>query len=217
MRSRNRLVCGVGINDASYRQEIRERYIDTAGIKRSKLIWQCPYHLKWHNILIRCYSSKYQNEKTTYKGCTVCDDWLVFSNFKSWMEKQNWEGKHLDKDFLIKGNKLYSPDTCIFVDGALNCFLTLNGAVRGEYPVGVSLYKVNGKYRSGICIDGKCTHLGYYLTSLEAHLVWQKAKLKQAEVLLLRYTEDKLVSMGLSRVILNLKDDILNLKETETL
>jgi hypothetical protein len=34
--------------------------------------------------------------------------------------KQDWEGKELDKDILVPNNKVYSPDTCVFIDKKVN-------------------------------------------------------------------------------------------------
>ena len=51
----------------------------------------------------------------------------------------------LDKDILIKHNKIYSPDTCIFVPHKINTLFTKSDKSRGESVIGTSLYK-NGKY-----------------------------------------------------------------------
>ena len=126
------LVCGVGINGANY---VLCKY-ETVNGKR-KLVWRCPYYKRWHCMLERCYSEKYQEKYPTYKGCTVCDEWLTFSNFKKWMELQAWEGRTLDKDFLIEGNKIYSPTTCVFLPQKLNKFINTRAKVRGQYPLGV--------------------------------------------------------------------------------
>ena len=75
----------------------------------------------------------------TYKGCSVSEEWLRFSNFKRWMEKQDWDGKQLDKDILFEGNKVYSAETCVFVTSVVNSFTSDSGAKRGEWLIGVSL------------------------------------------------------------------------------
>lgn len=58
--------------------------------------------------------------KPTYEGCTVCDEWLYFSNFKKWFDENYIEGFQLDKDIIIRGNKVYSPQTCCFVPKEIN-------------------------------------------------------------------------------------------------
>ena len=69
----------------------------------------------WHNMLERCYSEKAQAIHPTYKGCTVCDEWHNFQNFAKWFLANNKDGLHLDKDIKTKGNKVYSPENCMFV------------------------------------------------------------------------------------------------------
>lgn len=103
-------VIGVGINDADY---------DTC-VNGSV----CPYYRKWADLLRRCYSKRFLEKRSSYKGCTVCKEWHTFSNFKRWMEKQDWEGKVLDKDLLSGDDKIYSPDTCVFLPSKINNFLS---------------------------------------------------------------------------------------------
>ena len=69
----------------------------------------------WHSMITRCYSHKYQDGQQTYKGCTVSPLWHDFQNFADWFEKNYIEGYHLDKDIKVDGNKVYSPDKCMFV------------------------------------------------------------------------------------------------------
>ena len=130
-----KLVYGVGLNDVSYSTQ--------PIVEKKQLI--CIYYQQWRHMLERCYSEKYHLRYKTYKNCTVCDDWLIFSNFKDWMESQDWEGKQLDKDILIEGNKHYSPETCVFVDQATNSLFTYRGNARGQYPLGVCIHP-SGKF-----------------------------------------------------------------------
>lgn len=109
-----KLVCGVGINDADYVFQKWETII-VNGKRKQKLIWECDFYRTWKSMLARCYSIKTQERQPTYKGCSVSDEWLTFSVFKNWMEKQDWEDKQLDKDLLFEGNKVYSSETCVFV------------------------------------------------------------------------------------------------------
>lgn len=77
-----------------------------------------PYFTTWRSMIQRCYSDNLHKKHPTYKDCIVCDDWLNFQNFAKWHEENHPnDGKeyHLDKDIKIKGNKVYSPDTCLFV------------------------------------------------------------------------------------------------------
>ena len=83
----DRLVQGVGVNDAGYRVAIKERLPCSNGKRIQKEVWMCPYYSKWKSMLVRCYSTKYHQRRPTYKDCSVCNDWLLFSNFRKWVEK----------------------------------------------------------------------------------------------------------------------------------
>lgn len=136
-------------------------------------------------MIERCYSAVCQSKHQTYVGCTVCEEWTRFSNFKAWMETQDWEGKELDKDILFSGNKVYSATTCVFVDQRVNLFSIGSNASRGDWPIGVYWHKASGKFSSqcSSVVTGKYTYLGLFDTPEEAHKAWLSFKLKQAYVL----------------------------------
>lgn len=166
--AKGNLVYGIGLNDADYTVN------PANNVKREC----CPYYEKWKNMLERCYSKKYQLKNPSYIGCSVCSDWLVFSNFKKWMENQDWEGKSLDKDLLVNGNKIYSPETCVFVDERVNNFTTGCASNRGNWPIGVSFRKDFGKFQARCSNDftKKNEHLGFFSCPSEAHLAWKRRK-----------------------------------------
>ena len=186
LRKRNKLVFGVGVNDADYLTQKME-VIDG----KIKQVWRCHYYITWRNMLKRCYSEKYHS-KATYKDCFVCEEWLTFSNFKKWMETQDWEGKQLDKDLLKEDNKIYSPEYCIFVDRKINLFVTDCGASRGEHMIGVCWNKNKSRFVSycSNTFTGKIEYLGVFNTELEAHLAWKNKKHEHA----CKLAESELVS-----------------------
>lgn len=141
---------------------------------------QSKFYRTWVSMLERCYSIKRQIKQPTYVGCSVCEDWLTFSKFKTWMETQDWEGKQLDKDILVPGNKVYSPDACVFVSQELNKFFIESNASRGLYPIGVDFHKPSKKFRSRCRVNGIKMHLGYFDTSEEAFNAWKNKKLELA-------------------------------------
>jgi hypothetical protein len=172
MKAGSRLLYGVGLNDADYvTQEVEIS-------NGSKKYITCPFYRKWASMLNRCYSPKYHRRHPTYKDCSVCDEWLTFSKFKAWMEFQDWQGKELDKDILITGNKVYSPETCVFVDSVVNCFFITGSKSKSGRPAGICLRKRNNKY-SAKCsnpITGRAESLGDYATEHAAHEAWKKMK-----------------------------------------
>ena len=162
-----KLLFGVGVNDADY--------VVQPSIEKKRTI--CPFYQTWRNLLYRCYSPKIHKRNPTYVNCSVCDDWKIFSNFKSWMSQQDWIGKQLDKDLLYPNNKLYSPETCAFVQRSVNMFVVDNIGYRGNYLIGASLDKVTGKFSSNCSKGrGKYVWLGRFETELEAHLAWKAYK-----------------------------------------
>jgi hypothetical protein len=97
----------------------------------------------WYAMLQRCYAEKYRNKYPAYEGCTICDEWLNFQNFCKWYEKNYYdvgEGRmHIDKDILVKGNKVYSPQTCVFVPQRINMlFIKKNRKVDPDLPNGIN-------------------------------------------------------------------------------
>ena len=167
------LVCGVGVNDSNYVVYKWEELGNVGGKRKKRLIWRCVFYQTWVNMIYRCYSGK----ESTYAGCEVCPEWLVFSSFKVWMEKQDYLGKHLDKDLLLKGNRVYCPEFCVFIAIQINSFLVDRKSKRGEFPIGVCFFKALGKYKSNCSKgNGKPQHLGYYETAEEAHEAWRKYK-----------------------------------------
>lgn len=161
------MLYGVGINDADY---------NITTIVDGKTI-RCPYYTVWSNMLARCYSVSYQRKKESYKGCTVCDDWLKFTNFKAWMKDQDWVDKELDKDLLIPDNKTYSAETCIFLDRSINGFIrdTKQG---NEWPVGVYWRANRNVFIAQVrdTIKGTTVRVGQFKCPQEAHRAWRKAK-----------------------------------------
>lgn len=112
-------VCGFGINDAHYKirsgKGVGPRHI-------------CPFYRSWYAMISRCYSEGEQQRNPSYAGCSVCDEWRYFSNFRRWMMNQDWKNKQLDKDIIIVNNKIYSPSTCAFVEPWVNKLLSVRSS-----------------------------------------------------------------------------------------
>ena len=167
------LVFGVGINN-------REIPTSIDG-KTTK-----EYNL-WRSMLQRCYSKSFLEERPTYVGCSVSDTFLYYHLFHAWCQIQvgfGKEGYQLDKDLLIKSNKLYSEDTCVFIPSVLNALLTKRTLDRGLLPIGVTKH---GKgFRAQCKIDGKTKSLGTFQTVEEAfkeYKLFKESHIKaQAEV-----------------------------------
>lgn len=137
-----------------------------------------PPYATWMQMLTRCYSERYIKATPTYKDCLVCNEWKRYSNFEKWFndpENGYKDGYCLDKDILVKGNKLYSPDTCCFVPNEINALFIKHDSKRGKYPIGVSLH--NKKYCARINMFQKGSiWLGTFDTPKLAFEAYKKAK-----------------------------------------
>lgn len=196
-----KLVYGVGTNDADYATQKFETISYADGKQKQKLVWRCPCYVVWTRMLQRCYDAKCQERNPTYKGCTVSEEWLTFSNFKNWMMEQDFEGKHLDKDLLFEGNKVYSAETCVFVTPMVNTFTVDCGAARGEWLVGVHWSKAAGKFQSSCSnpFTKKQEYLGLFTTEQQAHNAWAKRKLELAHELAAIQTDPRVAKALIDR------------------
>jgi len=159
---RNGLVYDYGYNDIE-----DSIYLDNGKIK--------PCYRKWCGMLERCYSPKWHIKKPSYKDCYVAPEWLTFSNFKKWFDSNNQEGYVLDKDILIKRNKEYSKETCIFVPEFINSLFIKRQGDRGSLPIGVHKSKGNN-YIARISAKGKRIEVGRSAHPFGAFLAYKKAK-----------------------------------------
>lgn len=148
----------------------------------------------WHHIMARCYDEKVQQKYPMYKDCSVSKEWFSFKNFKEWYVKQpqllykeditgnRWS---IDKDILVRGNKVYSAETCCVVPNEINA-LIVRPSPRTEHvhlPEGVGYIKpkTNNSKKGYTARLNRAAgevdrYLGYYDTPEEAFLVYKKAK-----------------------------------------
>lgn len=149
-------ICGVAINDM---------YL---GHKNE-------FYSIWTSMIHRCYDKK----ERTYFNCKVCDEWLVFSNFKKWAESKESgykKGYCLDKDILVKGNKTYSPTTCAFVPPYINTLIIKSDFIRGECCIGVKKTSSSKFFEACIKKNNKNIYLGMFHNEYDAFLKYKSEK-----------------------------------------
>jgi hypothetical protein len=186
---RSILVYGFGVNATDY---VTQKFSNFNGKK--KKAWTCPYYEDWRHMLKRCYSKTFQKERPMYIGCTVSEEWKYFSNFKRWVDEQpnrDWESCDLDKDILVCGNRVYGPETCVYVSKQIN-ILFRNENVR-DLPTGV--YMKNGRFASSChnVFTGKLEHLGYFDTVEAAEKYFLQHRLTMFEKLALTQEDPRVV------------------------
>ena len=191
-----KLVFGIGVNDSL-------NPISVHGHGNTS------YRL-WKQMLCRCYGEC--SRGTSYEDCKVCDEWHYFSNFEMWFNEHKNEyhnGYHLDKDILVKGNKVYSPNTCCFVPPQINTLITKHDKTRGEYPIGVSYNKWNGKnFRAILRQRGKYVMLGFFDTPQEAFNAYKNAKEAHIKDMARKYYQDGKISEKTYNALMNYNVEI---------
>lgn len=156
---KRKAICDLGIND-----------FDTALEGESKRI----YHI-WRAILKRCYSEDGHKKQPTYRKCTVCKEWLLFSNFYNWFISNQIEGWCLDKDILVKGNKEYAPDKCCFVPNEINVLFNKHQNKRCRSGA-CGVFKKGNRFYAVSSMFGKNIYLGGYNNIEEAKAAYKKGK-----------------------------------------
>jgi hypothetical protein len=155
------------------------------GIKEKSNISSSPSYNKWKSMLERCYNEKALEKHPTYREVTVCEEWHNFQNFTKWYDNnlKPWMDKswHLDKDLLVKGNKIYSPDTCVFIPQEINKLFLNSINYRGAHPKGV--WKNGEKYCAEVIGSKIKERLGTFDTPEIAFGAYKKAKEKIIKII----------------------------------
>ena len=159
-------VFGVGVLGVKYQTKIN-------GV-------QTKEYVLWCRMLQRCYSDDFKKKRPTYIGCGVSDNFKSYEYFYEWCHNQvgfsnkDWQ---LDKDLLIKGNKIYSESTCVFIPSEINSLLINCTASRGKHLIGVYWSKTANAFVATVNKNkGGSEHLGYFNTEIEAFRAYKQAK-----------------------------------------
>ena len=159
-------VLGVGIVGDKYNCKINGKHVK-------------EYQL-WTDMLKRCYGEKRHLRHPTYKDCEVSENFKSYEYFYEWCNEQigfGNEGWQLDKDLLVKGNKVYSENTCVFIPKEINLVLTKSDKKRGEHPIGVSWHSKSKTFVAQVSKNkGKREHLGLFNTEIEAFKAYKHTK-----------------------------------------
>lgn len=151
-------VCGVG-------------YIGEGDYKASQNRKHTIEYDRWKGILRRCYTEKERFKNPTYIDCIVDEQWLNFQNFAQWWNENYYEidGEQMqvDKDILHKGNKIYSPNSCIFVPQDINILFTKRHRNKDSLPMGINYDKKRNKYRAFCSINSKLIAIGNSFETIE--------------------------------------------------
>lgn len=165
----------------------------------------------WSGMLERCYSNKLKQQFPTYDSCYASEEFKHFSKFKSWYFSQNGCGEagwSLDKDLLIKGNKLYSAETCVLLPSELNVAIVPQKSIRGKHPIGVHFKDENRKFCASMGTGKRHKHLGYFENQEDAFRVYKQAKKAYVKSLAEKWKGflDERAYVALTNFVVNIDD-----------
>lgn len=135
---------------------------------------------KWNSMFDRCYKETDKNR--TYKGTEVSEKWYCLQDFGKWFDENLWSNDctFLDKDILVDGNTIYSPETCVLVDNYINCFFAYKKEKASNLPTGV-IQETENSYRAYLNHRGENVLRQWFKTPQEAFIVYKNAKEKLAK------------------------------------
>lgn len=215
MRGRERtLVKGWGVNDADYPVNWSvngERF-------------RCPIFSIWKSLICRTIPP-IKESHASYADCSISDGWKHYMDFYNWTNNRDWEGLRLDKDVLIRGNRIYSPDTCVYIPNSLNQLLKQPKKSDSDICMGVRYlhgYKDSkDKFEAYSKYEQKYIYLGTYYSKEEAHAAWQQEKVTHFEKEIQKLEEmnfkDQRIYPALENLISKLQFDLENNLETISL
>lgn len=152
-------------------------YLDLKNFKSNEKSYKV-----WNSMLRRCYSEQCLIRNPAYKSAVVCEEWFSYAVFKIWFDKEYYKSDkyklNLDKDVLKKDNKIYSPDTCVFVPSFINGLFVKSKKSRGKYLIGVSFDKNGNKFVAKCCTNkaGRVQYIGRFNTEIEAFYAYKAYK-----------------------------------------
>lgn len=157
----------------------------------------------WGGMLQRCYGTNSAIKYPRYVGCSVCEEWKSFQLFAKWfLEQPNNSEKfpknELEKDILVKGNKVYSPETCCFVPQEINGFFKQTSKNKNN----IRLWK-HGTYSSTVKFRGQSFFSKGLKTEQECVKFMKEKKLLKITIMVNDYLVEKSITPDLADKILN--------------
>lgn len=145
----------------------------------------------WRQMFKRCYG---EAQESAYSGCEVCVEWYDYQTFAKWFTAHYWEDAQyrmqVDKDWLVSGNKVYSPDRCEIVPSIINACLLRQKKTK-YYTNALNIdYTASGKYSPILSKYGRPVYLGLFDTIDEATAVYKAEKVSYVRELANRYKEN---------------------------
>lgn len=160
-----KLIYDAGINDGTRPSKMNGKHL--------------PQYEMWRGMIRRCYSLKERDKFPAYLDCEVSENFKSYSYFYDWYSVNVVDKSikyELDKDLLVKGNRIYSESLCLLIPSRINSLIMLKKCQRGDCLIGVSYNKARSRFQSQISIDGKNKTIGYFKSEVEAYMAYKQAK-----------------------------------------
>lgn len=160
-------------------------YLGVGKYKTKEFGKETKVYSTWKHMISRCYDKNRHSNSfndRVYKDVVVCEEWHNFQNFGEWFDRNYYEIEgemmELDKDILLKGNKIYCQQFCVFVPKSINSIFTNATKNRGEHPIGV--WKHKNRFECGCrnIFKNKQVFLGSFLTPDQAFQAYRDYKEK---------------------------------------
>lgn len=155
--------------------------------------YHTPAYEVWSSKIKNCYGNTKMSH--VYQDVTFCQEWLCFQVFAKWFYEQvriYGKGGFVDKDLLFLGNKIYSPETCVYIPPAVNSLFTgASGNINGVHFDNTKKKWVAQIQNGLLCSNGKKrqTYLGMYVDKSLADTAYYEAKLAHVKSVALKYQE----------------------------
>lgn len=130
-------------------------------------------YVMWRAMRIRCQDpTDREFERYGGAGILVCDEWLVYENFRDWALAHGYaDDLTIDR---IKGQLGYSPDNCRFATRKQQAQNRRRRVTSGS-PYKSVHQRSSGRWRASIFANGKRVNLGHFATAEAAALAYDKA------------------------------------------
>lgn len=154
-------------------------------------------------IIHRCKDKR--ASMVAYNGCSVCEGWMEYENFKKWFLENYIDGYELDKDIIKRGNRVYCPEYCSFVPKEIN--LLIKNRRRGSGAPGTVVRREGGKYIARM-YAGRSIWLGSFETEIDAFMAYKKAKESYVRDLAKTYFNKNKIERRVYDALMNYKVEI---------
>ena len=135
----------------------------------------------WRRMFDRCYKKELHDIESTYLDCEVDKIWWDYQNFAEWfyghyIDIPN-QSIQVDKDWIVCGNKTYSPEYCELVPQIINsCIIGHDKIINNDLPMGITMTS-SGKYKPRVSQYGKRIHYGSYVALEDAMKIYMDQKI----------------------------------------